>query len=345
MTLLKLWELLLRLTGITATIEALTLATNTMVANYTKAFNSIVQPITDIHDAVTDVAHGNVAIKAALDSMTGSGAYDLNAILAAIAALPAGSNIVVPTAGDNAAGVWGYLGTGWQQFAGTYLRSAGAFAINANLAAALPLAWQPDFAVYGMWDSDDPNLNVYRYPQPNWGGVIAGDTRLSWLQRTDPDSNWEDGTGRGDPMMRAAPPSYVWKIAPTFSEGQFQEYVRSVTAKPLAPPIWPGIAGVTLGTTVPAVVSTVLELPMDGIIWLTTSYPPARARWGAAPYYSVYHTGRLAFITDNGDLEPFQYMGWQSAVYVPQTMGRAAGVVVFLEANIEGAITPWDISV
>jgi hypothetical protein len=111
-----------------------------------------------------------------------------------------------------------------------------------------------------------------------------------------------------------------------------------------AAPIWPGVANVTYGTTIPCAESTVIEVPMDGIAILVTSYPATRARWGAAPYLSVYHTGRLAFITDDGAVEPFQYMGWTSAIFTPQTMVRAAGCVIYLEPNVEAAATPWDIT-
>jgi hypothetical protein len=186
-------------------------------------------------------------------------------------------------------------------------------------------------------------MNV-TWPQPDWGDIQPTDDLITWLRRTCPDYTW-NGDGSGENIggyltseYEPAAPHWTARLTQT-------EWKRIYNPDRNAAPIWPGIDKVTLGTTVPAVASTVLELPMDGIIWLTTSYPPARARWGAAPYYSVYHTGRLAFITDNGDLEPFQYMGWQNSIFVSQTMRRAAGVVVFLEAGIEGAITPWDITV
>jgi hypothetical protein len=297
-----------------------------------------------IASELTAVDTGLAAISGKADAiiaLLGGGVQD---VLDAIAALPAGSDLVIPTAADNAAGVWGYLGVGWQQFAGTYLRSAGALAINANLAVSYPLSWDPIWMVYGQWDSDNPNLNVYNSPAPDWSDLIVGETRLAWLQRTDPGNNWGDGTGRGDPFMLAAPPQTVWKIAPGFSEGEFQALARTISDLRPSAPIWPGVAGVTLGTTVPCAASTVLELAMDGLLILITSYPATRARWGAPPYLSVYHTGRLAFITDNGDVEEFQYMGWTNAIYTPRSMQRAAGVVIFLEPNVEAAATPWDIA-
>jgi hypothetical protein len=111
MTLLQLWNLLLRLLGVSQTIEALTLGISSAIAGWTKTFNSIVQPITDIHHAVTDSGHGNAAIAAAISTFTNVNTKTIADILDAIAALPAGSDIVVPAASDNAAAVWLYQGS------------------------------------------------------------------------------------------------------------------------------------------------------------------------------------------------------------------------------------------
>jgi len=270
---------------------------------------------------------------------------DTATLLAAIAALPAGSDIVIPAAGNNASAVWDYEVGDWPgMHAREMLGKAGWFAFNVGRGVGLPMGANPFWAIQGEWDSFFMPL-AGGYPYGDWSDIREDDTRLSWLERTEDTFTWTATPGTGD----------IWAIYPAgggihtnhihflLTEADFQRQKSMYLA--LTAPIWPGIDKVTLGETVPAVASTTLEFPMHGILWVTTGYPPARARWGAAPYYSVYHTGRLAFITDNGDLEPFQYMGWQNAIFVPQTMGRAAGVVVFLEAGIEGAITPWDISV
>lgn len=302
---------------------------------------SLTDVLNHIHDMCvniqSDVVNGTYGMAAAHT--------ERQAILGAIAALPAGSDIVIPPGGASAADVWAYV-NGATPAPGTYqvgaqlaetwgvlteLYRSGAWRVNGN----------PFFTV--EWPgSPITNLSTsFAYPTPDWTAIGSYTSVVDWLNGTDTSGRtWSADADSG--------------LATTYDTLAGEQWfamrclLRDTDLYPTAgvgAPIWPGLAGVTLGTTVPAVVSTVLELPMDGIIWLTTSYPPARARWGAAPYYSVYHTGRLAFITDNGDLEPFQYMGWQNSVFVPQTMRRAAGVVVFLEANIEGAITPWDISV
>jgi len=295
--------------------------------------------------SIANPTYGLAALETRLDSIDAAIAA-LNApVLGAIAALPAGSAIVIPQPSDNAAGVWDHV---MQEIPGSgptadkALSDAWRLFNFFNLYGSVTSTAAPDFIVsFGntqgwTWPTG------YSQPMPDYTDIQPSDTVVSWLNRTDSSGHtWFLGAdGRHAEAYGDQTGEYFDRIICSLSDVQLQARAAGVGA-----PIWPGIAGVTLGTTVPAVKSTVLELPMDGIIWLTTSYPPARARWGAAPYYSVYHTGRLAFITDNGDLEPFQYMGWQNAIFVPQTMGRAAGVVVFLEGNIEGAITPWDISV
>jgi hypothetical protein len=344
MTLTQLWNLLLRLTGVTATIEGLTLGISRAIAGWDAVFKSIVKPITEIHHAVTDSAHGNAAIAAAISVFTNANTKTIADILSAIGGLP-----VPPTPPDVpsiVSGVWAELDPFSDDGAlpyGQELANAHRWATFAITGGSLPAKHSPFFNVSYPPLAPDTIPSNWTWPQPDWAAILADDTLLTWLFRTCPDFTWS--TDSSDENIIGYLTSLYEPEAPHFTPRLTQtEWARVYGARAAKAPIWPGIDGVTLGTTVPAVESTVLEIPMDGILWLTTSYPSARARWGAAPYYSVYHTGRLAFITDNGDLEPFQYMGWQNAVYVPQTMGRAAGVVVFLEANIEGAITPWDIT-
>jgi hypothetical protein len=301
--------------------------------------------ISDIRDATVLNASSNVNLLAHLHSIIALLGDGIPGVLDAIAALPAGSSI--PTASDNASGVWNALDPFSDDEAlpyGQELANAHRWATFSISGGSLPAKYSPFFNVSYPPPSPDTIPSDYTWPQPDWANILAYDTLVSWLVRTCPDFSWttdasgENVIGYLTSLYEPEAPHFTPRLTQT-------EWARVYGARAAKAPIWPGIDGVTLGTTVPAAASTVLEIPMDGILWVTTDYPPARSRWGAAPYYSVYHTGRLAFITDNGDLEPFQYMGWQNAVYVPQTMGRAAGVVVFLEANIEGAITPWDISV
>jgi hypothetical protein len=269
----------------------------------------------------------------------------LNApVLAAIAALPAGSALVnPPSSGDNADAVWlATLPLSGGLIAGTAQQYAGYFALRAGEMGGWRTPDNPYFVYRGwLWDHTKP-LPDHGWPTGDWLDISADDTRLTWLTRTEPSYAWTLDQYSG--MVQAE--SYQGGTSRfTLTEPQFKAVRDQLAgATPNHPPTWPGVADVTLGITVPCAESTVLELPMDGLLILITSYPATRSRWGAPPYLSVYHTGRLAFVTDNGDVEEFQYMGWTNAIYTPRSMKRAAGVVIFLEPNVEAAATPWDIT-
>lgn len=110
---------------------------------------------------------------------------------------------------------------------------------------------------------------------------------------------------------------------------------------PVGPPVWPGLAGVTLGDAAQLVDQTYLVEDMQGVIVSITT-PPTRTglrQIGGALY--DYGVGELAFETDNGDLEPWQYLGFRSAIFTPKTMARAAGVRFRVLAGAAGTVTPW----
>lgn len=277
------------------------------------------------------------------------------AILAAIAALPAGSDIVIPDQSVNAEAVWSYMigqqnpdGNVQNAMAEEWLYTLAHSLAIYSATEGIPDGIQPWYRLVFGGLSTAYSLGytwsitgVARPADPDFTALLADDTVLSFMQRTQPAYSWV-GIGPAG----TATTGIAWKNVAGGPDGLWWRtgFQLPIVLPSPQPPIWPGIAGVTLGTTVPCAESTVLELPMDGLLILITSYPPSRSRWGAPPYLSVYHTGRLAFVSDNGDVEPFQYMGWTNALYTPQTMKRAAGVVIFLEPNVEAAATPWDIT-
>lgn len=111
-----------------------------------------------------------------------------------------------------------------------------------------------------------------------------------------------------------------------------------------APPIWPGEDNVTLGTPVALTSQLHLTGAMDGVIVAITT-PPTRTglyEVGGAPL--DYGQGRIAFETDDGDIEPWQYLGFRSAIYTPKSMAHAAGVRFQMLAGAAGTVTPWTVS-
>ena len=298
----------------------------------------------DILTIVGSPDFGNARLGTKLDLLTTYDTHTILEILEAIAALPAGSSL--PALGDITGGVWGvedpYSDDPHLPY-GQELANAHRWATFMIKGGSVPAKFSPFFNVSYPPPAPDSIPTNYTWPQPDWGDIRRTDALVIWLERTCPDFTWTyDASGeniRGylTSLYEAEAPHYTPRMTGS-------EWYRLLVAPLGTAPIWPGVDRVTYGTTIPCAESTVIEVPMDGIAILVTSYPATRARWGAAPYLSVYHTGRLAFITDDGAVEPFQYMGWTSAIFTPQTMTRAAGCVIYLEPNVEAAATPWDIT-
>lgn len=107
------------------------------------------------------------------------------------------------------------------------------------------------------------------------------------------------------------------------------------------PPVWPGLANVTLGDPVALSDQLVLNGPMDGVLINVTTPPSKVGVYRIGERYYDYKVGELTFETDNGETESFQYLGFRQAIYTPRTMQRAAKCRFRVLAGAEGSATLW----
>jgi hypothetical protein len=107
------------------------------------------------------------------------------------------------------------------------------------------------------------------------------------------------------------------------------------------PPVWPGADGVDLGTPADLVDQLYLVAPMDGVIVAVTTPPTKTGRRSIGGATYDYGVGEIAFETDSGDLEPWQYLGFRAAIFTPKTMEHAAGARFRVLAGALGTVTPW----
>lgn len=117
----------------------------------------------------------------------------------------------------------------------------------------------------------------------------------------------------------------------------------TVTAPP-APPVWPGVGNVTLGTPVALSDGLHIEGAMDGVIIAITTPPTKTGQRGFGGVIYYYGLGELAFETDDGDLEMWQYIGFTAMMATPKSMQHAGGVRVRMPSGGSGTITPWTAS-
>lgn len=218
--------------------------------------------------------------------------------------------------------------------------------------------WEPyrlakESAVFGMhrsgnapgfayFDSDQPSdlvrLNVW--PTPDWSDIRVDDTRLTWLVRTDTSGlTWSQGPTEGYPTgFDNTPPFPVPTWFPLFSAAEFDE--MKVTAIGAAP-VWPGLEAVVLGTPVALGSDVTVPGPLDGLLVAVTTAPVGGGRFVVGGFTYYYRAGEVSFTTDNGQVEPWQYLTWDQGLYCPRFMSRAASALVRGLAGIEGTATPW----
>jgi len=216
--------------------------------------------------------------------------------------------------------------------------------------AALPYPADPRWGFYvGTGPAEGTRgPAVLVYPTPDWAGVLADDTVLSWLQRTDTSGLvWTD-SGRGlgawatlyDSLSNA-----VGQVVPLFTEETFDSLRPAPPSPPsiLVPPIWPGAANVTLGTLYDLAKTATISEPMDGVLVVISGFPNYSYKYQYDDIPSYRHIGGLSFFDDQGHSETYQGLGFASAIYTPRTMRRAAGVRYFTDHSPVGTIQPWTI--
>ena len=130
------------------------------------------------------------------------------------------------------------------------------------------------------------------------------------------------------------------------SEPEFQVIKNALLGGPPLniPPVWPGLALVTLGTPVAISTGFTVTGPMDGVL-VDIATIPSKTSWfdfnGSLSYRNI---GALSFQSDNSDEEFPQSLGFELAVYCPKTMMRAANCLVRSIGGVTGTVTPWVIT-
>lgn len=106
-------------------------------------------------------------------------------------------------------------------------------------------------------------------------------------------------------------------------------------------PIWPGQANVTLGTAVPLSADLRITGTIDGVIVQLESVPHKLSNFPMGDSTYSYRLGFITFEADAGWLEPWQYLGFDSALYCPRQMKHAAAVRIRYLGDAEGTAQPW----
>lgn len=201
-----------------------------------------------------------------------------------------------------------------------------------------------------LYQPHDPNV-----PLVDVTSVEDGDTALGWLEREYPSFTYLTSlpiSNAGDGAIWIHPeggqPSYAYRFLLTDAAVMaLWPANRSAGGTPpaaaLVAPVWPGIAGASLGTAVAISDGLVVEGPLDGVLVNITGHPAGAGKYGFGDVDSWRYLGAVLFINDNGQAEwPIQ-MGPEVGVLTPRSMKRAASAILRLNGGFTGTITPWTI--
>jgi hypothetical protein len=140
-----------------------------------------------------------------------------------------------------------------------------------------------------------------------------------------------------------------WVYTFLWTEADFQGFKLSKfgVAAPalLVPPVWPGLAHVTMLSPVDITVGFFDDRPCDGVIVHLVTTPPDKPHYFFGSEVSVAHIGQLSFQSDDEDNEYPQAFSFTWSILVPKTMAHAdLGYFWRVVPGVTGTITPWVIT-
>lgn len=320
--------------------------------------------------AVQDPISGTHAIWALLEAVQSGGTPSLQSILDVLANLtptPLPPTPPVDWPGEIGAGV---LSTpllmpywGEEQPLQRNLDVA-LYEMEANLmgmtgGAGWPSREAPDFALVGttaldMWVTALPGGSHVEAPTSidwrDWDGI---ETLASLLTRVQARFAWDHYGPSGYPSsdtvwgrLIGGDTHFVWRCLVRESElplvsGRLWDAVAVLSIG--LPPVWPGAANTTPATPTILTDSGIITAPMHGITLTIDSLKAGVGHFGVDGMNYAWRAGYVAFLTDTGAAEEVQYLGWDTAVYLPRRMAVAAGVLIVLGNALQVTATPFTI--
>lgn len=254
-----------------------------------------------------------------------------------------------PSSSVVAAEVWAFPDPNTGQPTVDLLADAGLLAINMTTAeVGLPVIGNPPWIGAGAWTSTaGPMRPDTSLPIADTSTILATDATIAdWLNRAYPGhSIFDVGNGWAAAPDLSGALQWVYGLSPL----EFAQIKAGLTpsAATVVPPVWPGLAKVTLGTPV-AITSAMSGLtvpgPLDGVITAIATVPVPIGYYSFDGDKSFVHLGGIAFQSDDGQDEAAQPMTFQAQVIVPRSMSRASAAKVRIQSGTTGTITPWTIT-
>jgi len=308
-----------------------------------------------ILSALSDGTTGLAAIQAQIATFSATTALDFTAVLTAVAAAQqAGSPVTLPTtppagyggasASDAASAVWGFQ---MEDLAGTVLHglSQAWYLVHAaDQMGGWPDGYSAYFRTNGLVSQYPDIIFNTDTPQPSADNIMPGDTLVSWLERELPTwiiSSGEQGPDTVNVRQSGLSVEYQWVGGNAYFNFLKSQILGGNTL--VGAPIWPGLSGVTLGTSQAISDGLVITGPMQGCLVDITSVPQPISYYPFGTVKSFVRAGALLFVDDDGEAEFPQPLGPQTQVILPKSMASAASAILRLPSGVIGTIQPFTI--
>jgi hypothetical protein len=306
-----------------------------------------------IYNIVADGTYGNAALRDDLDALIGTVLTSLDNITDILTTIQAdGVPAILPGTpppgyggGDptgTADAVWGYIMPIVGNTTLDELQNAGRFSVNASISGVMLRAGDNPYILYKRAIWYDARLSPpSSQPTFDWNAIFGWDSLLHFLNGT---TGWTwvlDPNGSGL-YTTDADDGLGGQFICTLTEAQFRWEQQFVSVNQGGASVrWPGLAQVTLGDPVPLDIGVTVDGPMNGVIIDLSSVPSSLPAYSFDGDLSYRYAGALAFVSDNGQEEEWQRLGFTSQVYVPLAMISATAVKIRTAGGIVGTATPW----
>lgn len=108
-------------------------------------------------------------------------------------------------------------------------------------------------------------------------------------------------------------------------------------------PLWPGLAGASIGASVALEDGLEIVGPLDGLLVHITTTPARAGRYAFGDQSSWKYVGAVVFRSDRGDYEWNHPIGLDSQVITPKCMTHAAAARFRLESGWSGTVRPFTV--
>jgi len=205
------------------------------------------------------------------------------------------------------------------------------------------------------WANMRPQENPYRKDCPvatDWSEWDGAESLADLLNRIHPEWSWSATA----PEAWACP-GIVFGTATGFGGARWRCLVREcdlplVSGRLWAllsdlgaarPPVWPGLAGVTLGTPVALAQGVDVIGPLHGVLLDITSTDRVMPFQQTGAFMTYRNTGRFSFYNDDGWAEDWGGIPSNHAQLMPRQMAIAGGCQLAFYCGVTGWATPFTI--